>query len=48
MKPLSAEYKQLFKVFIDHFERELEAINDPTLEKELLQLNTIYQLSETK
>ena len=45
MKPLSAEYKEMFGKFIQHFEKELEAIDDQTLEKEVQQLTKIYQVT---
>ena len=38
----------MFGKFIQHFEKELEAIEDQTLEKESQQLTTIYQVSNQK
>lgn len=46
MKPLTGQWKSLFKTFIQHFEEEMKVIEDKTLDKELQQLLDIYQLEE--
>jgi len=45
MNPLTPEYKEIFKAFIDYFEEEMEAINDPKLDRELQQLMKIYEVA---
>jgi len=46
MEPLNAEYKDTFKKFIDHFEKEMDVIEESQLEKELSQLTTIYESNQ--
>jgi len=48
LQPLKGVYKDLFKRFIDYFEQEVDVIQDKTLEKELKQLSTIYEVSDKK
>jgi len=48
LQPLKGAYKELFKGFIDYFEKEVDVIQDKTLEKELKQLSTIYEVSDKK
>jgi Ca-activated chloride channel family protein len=48
MKPLGAEYKALFSKFIAHFEKEMEAIDDSKLDRELQQILTIFQVEDKK
>jgi Ca-activated chloride channel family protein len=42
-KKLDPSWHDLFKKFIDHFEQEMEIIQDNQLDRELQQLLTIYQ-----
>jgi len=44
LRPLNSEYKEIFKIFIDYFEKEADIIDDSQLEKELSQLTSIYEL----
>jgi len=44
MTPLKEGWKELFKIFINHFEEEMKSIEDPTLDKQLAQLLQIYQV----
>jgi len=48
LRPLNKDSKVLIKQFVDYFEREMEAIDDKTLDKEMQQLVTILQTGENK
>jgi len=48
LRPLNKESKVLVKQFADYYEREMEAINDKTLDKEMQQLTTLLQTGENK